>query len=161
LAALSSGTAALHLALRILEVGPGDEVLTPTLTFIGGVSPITFQGAAPVFVDSERVSWNIDPGLVAEEVAAGLKRGKPPKAVIVTDLYGQAADLDQVLAICAPHGIPVVSDTAEGLGATYKGRHAGQGSRAAIFLRIPGQGYQSFRSKVTSRSGAWLPVIPG
>jgi dTDP-4-amino-4,6-dideoxygalactose transaminase len=132
-AALSSGTAALHLALRIIGVGPGDEVLTPTLTFIGGVSPITFLGAAPVFIDSERVSWNIDPELVAVEIAAAKKRGKLPKAVIVTDLYGQAADLDRVKEICEPYGIPVVSDTAEGLGATYKGRHAGQGSRAAIF----------------------------
>jgi dTDP-4-amino-4,6-dideoxygalactose transaminase len=132
-AALSSGTAALHLALRILGVGPGDEVLAPTLTFVGGVSPIVFLGAAPVFVDSERLSWNVDPGLVAEEVADALRRGKPPKAVIATDLYGQAADLDRVLAACAPHGIPVVSDTAEALGATYRGRHAGQGSRAAVF----------------------------
>lgn len=132
-AALSSGTAALHLALKIIGVGPGDEVLTPALTFIGGVSPITFLGAAPVFIDSERASWNIDPDLVAEEIAAAARRGKLPKAVIVTDLYGQPADLDRVLALCEPHGIAVVSDTAEGLGATYKGRHAGQGSRAAIF----------------------------
>ena len=113
-AALSSGTAALHLALKIIGVGPGDEVLSPTLTFIGGVSPITFQGASPVFIDSERVSWNIDSDLVAEEIEEAARRGKLPKAVIVTDLYGQAADLDRVLAICAPHGIPVVSDTAEG-----------------------------------------------
>jgi pyridoxal phosphate-dependent aminotransferase EpsN len=132
-AALTSGTAALHLALRILGVGPGDEVLVPTLTFIGGVSPVVQLGAAPVFVDSERVSWNIDPALVAEEVGAGLRRGKPPAAVIVADLYGQAADLDAVLAACEPHGIPVLSDTAEALGATYKGRHAGKGSRAAVF----------------------------
>ncbi len=132
-AALSGGTAALHLALKIIGVGPGDEVLVPTLTFIGGVSPVTFLGASPVFIDSECESWNIDPDLVAKEVDAAARRGRLPKAVIVTDLYGQAADLDRVLAICAPYGIPVVSDTAEGLGATYKGRHAGQGSRAAIF----------------------------
>ena len=132
-AALSSGTAALHLALKLVGVGPGDEVLVPTLTFIGGVSPVTFLGASPVFIDAERESWNIDPDLVAEEIAAAAGRGKLPRAVIVTDLYGQAADLDRVLAICEPHGIAVVSDTAEGLGATYKGRHAGQGSRAAIF----------------------------
>lgn len=132
-AALSSGTAALHLALRFLGVGPGDEVLAPTLTFIGGVSPVTFLGAAPVFVDSESVSWNIDPDLVAEEITSGAMRGKLPKAVIVTDLYGQAADLDRVLQICGPYGIPVVSDTAEGLGATYRGRHAGKGSSAAVF----------------------------
>lgn len=132
-AALASGTAALHLALKIIGVGPGDEVLAPTLTFIGGVSPVAFLGATPTFIDSERVSWNIDPELVAREIETAARHGRLPKAVIVTDVYGQAADLDRVLAICAPYDIPVVSDTAEGLGATYKGRHAGQGSRAAIF----------------------------
>ena len=132
-AALASGTAALHLALAILGVGPGDEVLAPTLTFIGGVSPVVQLGAAPAFVDSETVSWNVDPGLVAEEVEAGVRRGRPPAAVIVADLYGQAADLDAVLAACEPHGVPVVSDTAEALGAGYRGRHAGKGSRAAVF----------------------------
>lgn len=132
-AALSSGTAALHLALKIIGVASGDEVLMPTLTFIGGVSPVTYTGATPVFIDSERESWNINSDLVNEEIVAAARRGKLPRAVIVTDLYGQAADLDRMLAICTPHGIPVVSDTAEALGATYKGRHAGQGSRAAIF----------------------------
>lgn len=132
-AALSSGTAALHVALKIVDVGPGDEVLMPTLTFIGGASPVTYVGATPVLIDSERTSWNIDPELVAEEIEMGARRGKLPKAVIVTDLYGQAADLDRVLAICAPYGIPVLSDSAEALGATYRGRHAGQGSRAAVF----------------------------
>jgi dTDP-4-amino-4,6-dideoxygalactose transaminase len=132
-AALSSGTAALHLALRLAGVQPGDEVLAPTLTFIGGVSPVTFLGATPVFIDSERSSWNIDPDVVADEVAAGVRRGRPPKAVVVADLYGQAADLDRILEVCDPHGIAVVSDTAEGLGATYKARHAGKGSRAAVF----------------------------
>jgi dTDP-4-amino-4,6-dideoxygalactose transaminase len=131
--ALSSGTAALHLALRVLGIGPGDEVLAPTLTFIGGVGPAVHLGATPVFIDSERVSWNIDPDLVAAELDAAHRRGKLPAAVIATDLYGQAADLDRVLATCAAHGVPVVSDTAEALGATYKGRHAGKGSRAAVF----------------------------
>jgi pyridoxal phosphate-dependent aminotransferase EpsN len=132
-AALSSGTAALHLALQILSVQRDDEVLVPTLTFMGGVSPVTFVGAQPVFIDSERVSWNVDPDLVSEELESAAKKGRKPKAVIVTDLYGQAADLDRILAICEHHGIPVVSDTAEALGTSYKGRHAGKGSRAAVF----------------------------
>lgn len=132
-AALSSGTAALHLALQILDVQRDDEVLVPTLTFMGGVSPVTFVGARPVFVDSERQSWNIDPDLVEEELKSIAKRGATPKAVIVTDLYGQAVDLDRILTICEHYGIPVVSDTAEALGTTYKGRHAGKGSRAAVF----------------------------
>jgi pyridoxal phosphate-dependent aminotransferase EpsN len=132
-AALSSGTAALHLALHILDVRRDDEVLVPSLTFMGGVSPVTFVGARPVFIDSESHSWNIDPDLVGEELDASVRKSRKPKAVIVTDLYGQAADLDRILPICEHHGIPVVSDAAEALGTTYKGRHAGKGSRAAVF----------------------------
>jgi len=132
-AALSSGTAALHLALQILGVQRDDEVLVPSLTFMGGASPVTFVGARPVFIDSERASWNIDPDLISEELESASMSGKAPKAAIVTDLYGQAADLDRILAICDRHGVPVLSDTAEALGATYNGRHAGKGSRAAVF----------------------------
>ncbi len=131
--AVSSGTAAIHLALRILGVGPGDEVMASTLTFIGSVTPIIFQGAVPVFIDADRASWNMDPDLLAEELEACRKRGRLPKAVIPTDLYGQCADLDRILAACAPYDIPVVSDAAEALGAAYKGRSPGQGARAVIF----------------------------
>ena len=131
--AVSSGTAAMHLALRTLGVGSGDEVMASTLTFIGSVTPILFQGAVPVFIDADRTSWNMDPDLLAEELEACRKRGRLPKAVIPTDLYGQCADLDRILAACAPHDIPVVSDAAEALGATYKGRSPGQGARAVIF----------------------------
>jgi len=120
--AVSSGTAALHLVLRILGVGPGDEVIASSLTFIGSVSPIVFEGATPVFIDSDRSSWNMDPDLLAEELEACVKRGRMPKAVIPTDLYGQCADLGRILEICAPYGIPVVADSAEALGATYKAR---------------------------------------
>jgi len=131
--AVSSGTGAMHLALRVLGVGPGDEVMASTLTFIGSVTPIIFQGGIPVFIDSDRTSWNMDPDLLAEELEACRKRGRLPKAVIPTDLYGQCADLDRVVAVCEPLGIPVVSDAAEALGATYKGRAPGKGARAAIF----------------------------
>ena len=120
--AVSSGTAALHLALHVLGVGQGDEVIASSLTFIGSVSPIVFQGATPVFIDSDRSSWNMDPDLLAEELEACVKRGRMPKAVIPTDLYGQCADLGRILEICAPYGIPVVADSAEALGATYKAR---------------------------------------
>jgi dTDP-4-amino-4,6-dideoxygalactose transaminase len=131
--AVSSGTAAMHLALRILGVQPGDEVIASTLTFIGSVSPIVFQGGVPVFVDSDHVSWNMAPDLLAEEIEACAKRDRLPKAVIPTDLYGQCADLDCILEVCAPLGIPVVADAAEALGATYRGRSAGKGAKAAIF----------------------------
>jgi dTDP-4-amino-4,6-dideoxygalactose transaminase len=131
--ALSSGTAAMHLAMRVLGVERGDEVIASTLTFIGSVTPAVFQGAAPVFIDCDRVSWNMDPDLLAEELDDCRKRGKLPKAVIPTDLYGQCSDLDRIIGICAPYGVPVVSDAAEALGARYKGRHAGDGARVAVF----------------------------
>lgn len=131
--AVASGTAAMHLALRALGVGPGDEVIASTLTFIGSVTPILFLGAVPVFIDSDRTTWNMNPDLLGQELEACRKRGRMPKAVIPTDLYGQCADLDRILAVCAPHEIPVVSDAAEALGATYKGRSPGHGARAAIF----------------------------
>jgi dTDP-4-amino-4,6-dideoxygalactose transaminase len=131
--ALCSGTAAMHLALRILGVGPGDEVITSTLTFIGGATPIVFQGATPVFIDSDRISWCMDPELLREKLEACKERGRLPKAVIPTDLYGQCADLDRILEICTPYDIPVIADSAEALGATYKGRSAGAGAHAAVF----------------------------
>jgi dTDP-4-amino-4,6-dideoxygalactose transaminase len=132
-AALSSGTAAMHLALDILGVGPGDQVLAPSLTFIGGVSPICFLGAQPVFIDSDLVSWNLDSNLLAEELLDCAARNHLPKAVVSADIYGQSADLDRILDICAPYDIPVVSDSAEALGARYKDRHAGKGARATVF----------------------------
>jgi dTDP-4-amino-4,6-dideoxygalactose transaminase len=131
--ALASGTAAIHLALRQLNIDPGDEVLASTLTFIGSVTPVLFEGGTPVFVDVDPDTWNIDPDLVAEELEACQKRGRLPKAVIPTDLYGQCADLDRILGVCAPYSIPVIVDAAEALGATYKRRHAGSGARAAIY----------------------------
>ena len=91
----------MHLALRLLGMGPGDEVLASTLTFIGGVTPIVFQSATPVFIDSDRTSWNMDVELLAEELAASKKRGRLPKTVIPTDLYGQCADLDSITEIWA------------------------------------------------------------
>jgi dTDP-4-amino-4,6-dideoxygalactose transaminase len=131
--ALSSGTAALHLALRILGVGPGDEVFASDLTFIGSVSPIVFQGGTPVFIDSESTSWNMDPTLLAQELETCKRRGKLPKAVVPTDLYGQCADLDRIMAACEPYEVPVVLDAAEALGATYNGRCGCVGAKAAIF----------------------------
>ena len=120
--ALSSGTAAMHLALRELGVGPGDEVLASTLTFIGSISSATFLGASVAFIDADRSNWNMDPGLLQEELDDCARRGKLPKAVIPTDLYGQCCDLPRLLQICARYEIPVVSDAAEAMGARY-GEH--------------------------------------
>ena len=132
-AALSSGTAAIHLALILSGVGRDDEVLVSTLTFSASVNPIVYQGARPLFIDSDRISWNIDPVLVAETVESRVRQGRPPKAVMPVHLYGQSADLDPILEVCGHHGIPVIEDAAEALGATYKGRAPGTLGRAGIF----------------------------
>ncbi len=131
--ALSSGTAAMHLALRLLGVGPGDEVIASSMTFIGSVSPVTFLGGVPVFIDSDRISWNMDPDLLANELEACKKREKLPSAVIPTDIYGQCADYDQIQEICDSYNIPIIIDAAESLGAEYKDRSAGSAGRASIF----------------------------
>ena len=131
--ALDSGTADMHLALRELGIGRGDLVLASSLTFIGSISPVTFLGGDLHFIDADRATWTMDPALLAQEMAACAKRGRLPKAVVPTDLYGQSADLDRILEICAPYGVPVVEDTAEAAGARYQKRHAGKGARATIF----------------------------
>jgi dTDP-4-amino-4,6-dideoxygalactose transaminase len=131
--ALSSGTAAMHLALRILKVGPGDEVIASTLTFIGSVTPVVFQGARPVFIDSDRTSWNMDPELLLGEIESCRKKGKLPKAVVPTDLYGNCSDSERIISICDDFGVPVIIDAAESLGATYHGRCAGSGAKAAVY----------------------------
>lgn len=123
-AALSSGTAALQLALEILGVGEGDEVLCATLTFAATANAITYRGAKPVFVDAD-ATWTIDPDLVAEELHRSQSIGRLPKAVIAVDLYGQCADYDRLHAVCEPHGVPIIEDAAESLGSLYKGRPAG------------------------------------
>lgn len=131
--ALSSGTAAIHLALHCLNVVPGDTVYASTLTFIGSVSPIVFQGATPVFFDSDKKSWNLDSDLLDSEIKKCAKNNKLPKALIVTDLYGQCSDYDHIFDICNEYEVPVVVDAAEALGASYKGRSAGCGAKAAIY----------------------------
>ncbi len=132
-AALSSGTAALHLALRLLQLQPGDEVLCSTLTFSASANPIVYEGGQPVFIDADRSSWNMDPELLAAELQACAARGRRPRAVIVVDLYGQCADYDRILPVCAAHGVPVIADAAEALGATYRGRMAGTFGLMGVF----------------------------
>ena len=124
-AALSSGTAGLHLALVLLGVGPGDEVIVSDLTFAASANVVRYVGATPVFVDAHEATWTMDPGLLGEAIADGLRRGKVPKAIIAVDLYGQSADYDRLRAVADPHGIPVIQDASESLGATYRGRPAG------------------------------------
>lgn len=132
-AALSSGTAALHLALLMLGVGPGGEVLVSTFTFAATANVVAYLGATPVFIDSDPVSWNMDPGLLGDELEAAAKRGNLPKAVIVVDLYGQCADYGPILETCERYGVPVVEDAAEALGASYRGKPAGSFGKIAVF----------------------------
>jgi dTDP-4-amino-4,6-dideoxygalactose transaminase len=132
-AALSSGTAALHLALLLTGVGPGDEVIVPTLTFVATANAVTYVGARPVFVDSDEATWNLDPVLVEEELAARAGAGRLPAAVLAVDLYGQCADWDALLECCARYGVPVIEDAAEALGATYRNRPAGSFGTFGVF----------------------------
>ncbi|HEU4585140.1 MAG TPA: aminotransferase class I/II-fold pyridoxal phosphate-dependent enzyme [Gemmatimonadaceae bacterium] len=131
--ALSSGTAALHLAIQLAGVGQGDEVLVSTLTFAASVNPIRYLGATPVFIDSERESWNMDPELLCSELSRRARTGKLPRAVVLVHLYGQCADISPIMAMCERYEIPVIEDAAEALGANYKGHHPGTFGRMGIF----------------------------
>jgi pyridoxal phosphate-dependent aminotransferase EpsN len=123
--ALSSGTAALHLALRLAGVGFGDEVLCSTLTFVAAANSIVYQGGVPVFVDSDRATWNLDSELVSSVLRKRAATNRLPKALVVVHLYGQSADMDPILHACAEYGVVVIEDAAEAVGALYKGKPVG------------------------------------
>ena len=132
--AVSSGTAAIHLGLRALGVGPGDTVLTSTLNFTAGVNPVVYQGATPIFVDSETESWNLDPQRLTDWLRAhALRGGALPKAAVVVHLYGQSANLDALREVLAPYGIPLLEDAAEALGGRHRGRRLGTEGAVAAF----------------------------
>jgi dTDP-4-amino-4,6-dideoxygalactose transaminase len=131
--AVSSGTAALHLALQLAGVEAGDDVFCSTLTFVATANPILYRGAKPVFIDSDRVTWNMNPQLLQEALKHRASLGRLPKAVIVVHLYGQSADLDPILEICHHYEIPLIEDAAESLGATYKERATGTFGKIGIF----------------------------
>jgi dTDP-4-amino-4,6-dideoxygalactose transaminase len=124
-AALSSGTAALHLALILLGVGPGDEVLCSSFTFSASANPILYQGATPVFIESEADTWNMSPEHLERALAERTAQGKVPKAIILVHLYGMPAKMRELLALCERYGVPVIEDAAEALGSTYEGRALG------------------------------------
>jgi dTDP-4-amino-4,6-dideoxygalactose transaminase len=132
-AALASGTAALHLAMRLVGMKTGDEVMVSTLTFSASVNPILYEGGLPVFIDSERVSWNMDPQLLSDALKIRAEKGRMPKAVILVHLYGQSADIDAVQSLCDRYDIPLIEDAAEALGATYKGVTPGTRGSMGIY----------------------------
>jgi dTDP-4-amino-4,6-dideoxygalactose transaminase len=150
--ALSSGTAALHLALHIVGVTTHDEVLTSTLTFAATANAITYLGARPVFLDSTSTTWTMDPELLAEELDACSRRGRLPRAVMAVDLYGQCADYAPLLAACRKYEVPLIADASEALGATYRGDQAGRFGEMAAF---------SFNgNKIITSGGGGMLVSP-
>ncbi|MRN01071.1 aminotransferase class I/II-fold pyridoxal phosphate-dependent enzyme [Riemerella anatipestifer] len=124
-AALSAGTAALHLALIILGVKMGDEVICQSMTFSASANPIAYQGATPVFIDSEKETWNMCPLALEEAIKDRLSKGKKPKAIIVVHLYGMPAKMDELMAVASKYEIPIIEDAAEALGSSYKGQKCG------------------------------------
>lgn len=155
--ALGSGTAAVHLGLRLLGVGPGDEVFCSTLTFVGGCNPIRYLGAEPVFLDSDYRTWNLDPNILEDAFRERARRKKMPRALIVVHLYGQCADMDPIMALCRQYGVSVLEDAAEALGGTYGGRPAGSIGDIGILsfngnkiITTTGGGM------LLSRNGAWV-----
>lgn len=132
-AATSSGTAAIHLSLQLLEIGKGDTVFCSSLTFVASANPIVYQGAEPVFIDSEPETWNMSPSALERALNMAKLENKLPKAVIVVNLYGQSAKMDEILEICDHYGVPVIEDAAESLGSEYKGRKSGTFGKFGVF----------------------------
>lgn len=132
-AAVSSGTAALHLLLRYVGLGGNDVVICSTFTFVASVNPIVYQGASPVFVDSDYSSWNMDPALLRRELEKRAAEKRLPKVVILVHLYGQPADVDPIKEMCDKYEVPLIEDAAEALGAKYKGKSPGTFGLAGFF----------------------------
>ncbi|MER1999960.1 MAG: aminotransferase class I/II-fold pyridoxal phosphate-dependent enzyme [Lysinibacillus sp.] len=131
--ATSSGTGAIHLALDLLGVQAGDDVFCSTLTFIASANPILYLGAKPVFIDSEPTTWNMSPQALERALQKAKANNKLPKAVIVVNLYGQSARMDEIMALCNEYGVPIVEDAAESLGSTYKGKKSGTFGKFGIY----------------------------
>ena len=152
-AALSSGTAAVHLSMVLLDVQPGDEVICQSFTFAASCNPIVYQGATPVFVDSETDTWNMDPDLLEVAIKDRLSRtGRLPKAIVLVCLYGMPPKYDEILAVADRYGIPVVEDAAEAFGSKYKGRSCGTFGRFGV-LSFNG-------NKMITTSGGGALVCP-
>jgi pyridoxal phosphate-dependent aminotransferase EpsN len=131
--ALSSGSAGLHLALRLVGVDRGDEVLVSSLTFAASANAVVYCGGRPTFIDSETTSWNMDPALLADTLVTRARAGRLPQAVLLVHLYGQSANIDPILEACNRYDVPLIEDAAEALGATYQGRAPGTFGRAGVF----------------------------
>ncbi|MDA7535081.1 DegT/DnrJ/EryC1/StrS family aminotransferase [Verrucomicrobia bacterium] len=131
--ALASGTAGIHLGLKLLGVKPADEVVVPSLTFVAGCNPVLYENAKPVFIDSEQSSWNLDPQRLEDFLKKRANRNQLPRLVTVVHLFGQSADLDAILDICARYELPLLEDAAESLGTNYKGNPTGTLGDIGVF----------------------------
>jgi dTDP-4-amino-4,6-dideoxygalactose transaminase len=152
--ALNSGTAALHLGLLLLGVGPGDEVLCPSFTFVATANAILYCGATPVFVDSEADTWNMCPQRLREAIEDRMRQGKKPKALLLVHLYGMPAMLPELLALAAEFGLPVLEDAAEALGASWQQQPLGSFGRVGIFS------FNGNKILTTSGGGALVTADP-
>lgn len=132
-AAVNSGTAAIHIGLRLLGVQPGDLVFCSTLTFIGSCNPILYCGATPVFIDSEPTTWNMSAGALMRAFEWAQREHRMPRCVVIVNLYGQSADMDILEPVCRHYGVPILEDAAESLGAYYKGRASGTFGQLGVF----------------------------
>ncbi|TXK82519.1 DegT/DnrJ/EryC1/StrS aminotransferase family protein [Paenibacillus sp. N3.4] len=149
-AAVSSGTAAIHLALQLLEVKEGDTVFCSSLTFVASANPIVYCGAKPIFIDSEPETWNMSPQALERALHDAVQEGQLPKAVIVVNLYGQSAKMDEIIRLCDDFDIPVIEDAAESLGSTYRGEASGSYGKFGVY---------SFNgNKIISTSGGGMLV---
>lgn len=132
-AVLASGTSAIHLALRVLDVKPGDLVFCSSLTFVASVNPILYQGATPILIDSEKETWNMSPVALERALHDAKQKGKLPKAVIVVNLYGQSAKMDKLMKVCDKYNIPIIEDAAESLGSTYENKKSGTFGKFGVY----------------------------
>jgi pyridoxal phosphate-dependent aminotransferase EpsN len=132
-AVLSSGTAAIHLALELVGVGQGDVVFCSSLTFVASANPILYLGAEPVFIDSEDETWNMSPEALERAMKVAKAYKNLPKAVVVVNLYGQSAKMDELMAICDTYGVPMIEDAAESLGSSYKGKKSGTFGKFGVY----------------------------
>lgn len=149
-AAVSSGTAAIHLALQLLDVKAGDTVFCSSFTFVASANPIVYCGARPVFIDSEPETWNMSPQALERALLDARREGQLPKAVIVVNLYGQSAKMDEIVQLCDGFDIPIIEDAAESLGSTYHGKASGSFGRFGVY---------SFNgNKIISTSGGGMLV---
>ncbi|EGL19433.1 MULTISPECIES: aminotransferase class I/II-fold pyridoxal phosphate-dependent enzyme [unclassified Paenibacillus] len=149
-AALSSGTSAIHLALKLVGICQGDRIFCSSLTFVASANPILYEGGIPVFIDSDPDTWNMSAGALRRALEEADREGNLPKAVIVVNLYGQSADMNPILTLCGKYDIPVIEDAAESLGATYEGKQSGTFGRFGVY---------SFNgNKIISTSGGGMLV---